>query len=486
MMLKNPVKLVLSVAIFIILLSGSFLAFSPVTVSKVFAQNEEYEYYGYIPAKIYDYNLTDANNLTSGWRLDTGSIAKAGLVAITGIEDDTHVEVYSLDNGSMVSEVTIDSMEKHYVVFKNGTFFKVVTSKLASVLLLNYESIPLDYGSLTSYPLPFTFYHDVNGAYVGKEFILMAVQFDIYLQYTIFALEKAEVTVTREDGDIQTYSIEANSWKRLIWEPFRTYKIESTGNIMIHAGNIDTTTFFVPCTEGGFVGKTFYTLSITNWDTEESYGYRVSATQDTKVTVWNLETKQQMFTADVAEGSGYGFKPTAPAIFVESDQPVTLFLIHNGSITRAASSGIYGAYGSGVAYFGVKPDEDTPFYLPVDSYVEAYIFASKDTDVTVDGNPWTVRANTYYTLSQPGTHIINANKNVVVEILNWPSFPEYQGLQYSGVQVPCIQTVDLMTGATLTPIGGEGLPITYIIIGAAVAAIGVIASILFMRSRGKK
>jgi hypothetical protein len=255
---------------------------------------------------------------------------------------------------------------------------------------------------------------------------------------------------------------------------------------MIHAGNIDTTTFFVPCTEGGFVGRTFYTLSITNWDTDESYGYRVSAAQDAKITVWNLETKQQMFTADVAGGSGYSFKPMAPAIFVESDQPVTLFLIHNGSIMRAASSGIYGAYGSGVAYFGVKPDEDTPFYLPVDSYVEAYIFASEDTDITVDGNPWTITANTYYTYSQPGTHIINANKNVVVEILNWPSIPEYQGLQYSGVQVPCIQTVDIVTDVTLTPIGGEGLPITYIIIGAAVAAIGVIAALLFMRSRGKK
>ncbi len=201
MILKNSVKLGSSVAIFIILLSSSFLAFSSVSVSKVCAQDTEYEYYGYVPAKIYDYNLTDANNVTSGWRLDTGSIAKAGLVAITGIENDTHVEVYSLDNGSLVSEATIDSMEKYYVFFKNGTFFKVVTNKLASLLLLNiiladsekYESIPIDYGSLTSYPLPFTFYYDVNGAYVGKEFILMAVQYDIYLQYTIFALEKLKL-----------------------------------------------------------------------------------------------------------------------------------------------------------------------------------------------------------------------------------------------------------------------------------------------------
>jgi hypothetical protein len=168
MMLKNPVKLGSSVAIVIILLLSSFLAFSQISVSKVYAQDEEYEYYGYVPAKIWQYNLTDPNNVNSAWRFDTTSRETAGLVAITGMEDDTHVEVYSLDNGSLVSETTIDSMQKHYVLFKNGTFFKVVTDKLANILLLNYDSIPLDYGSLTSYPLPFTFYYDVNGAYVGK------------------------------------------------------------------------------------------------------------------------------------------------------------------------------------------------------------------------------------------------------------------------------------------------------------------------------
>jgi hypothetical protein len=504
MMLRNPFKLGSSIAIFIILLLGSVLTFSPDTVPKVIAQ-QEYDYYGYVPAKIYNYNLTDQNNLTSGWRLDTRSVSKAGLIVVTGIEDNTHVKVYCLTNGSLLSEATIDSIENHCVMLKNGTFFKVVTDKLANVMLLNiisadeakYTPLPANWNTLYTLPLPFTFFYDVNGAYVGKEFILMAIQINIYRQYTIFALEKATVTVTRDDGDVQTSTIEANSWNRYIWEPFMTYKIESTGNIMIHCGNIGATTFFVPCTEGGFVGEHFFTPSITTWDTVESCGYRVSATQDTKITVWDLTTKQQMFTANVPGGSGYGFKPKAQdkssslssSIFVESDHPVTLIMIHNGSIERAANSGptqgIHGAYGSGVGYFGVKPDEDTPFYLPVDSYVEAYIFASEDTEVTIDENPWTIGANSYYMFSQPGTHIIRANKNVVVETLNWPDTPEYQGLQYSGVQVPCVQTVDIVTNVTLTPLG-EGLPIMYIVIGAAAAAIGVIAALLFMKSRGKK
>ncbi|MBS7615423.1 hypothetical protein KEJ18_06830, partial [Candidatus Bathyarchaeota archaeon] len=452
---------------------------SSTLVYKSYGQ-EKYTYYGYVPAKIYNYNLTDSNDVNSGWRLDTGSVAEAALVAITATKDGTHIWVYCLDNSSIVSETTIDNMQTHYVVFKNGTFFKVETSELANVLLLNYEEIPLDAESVTAYPLPFTFYQATDGAYAGKEFIFMAVQFNIYLQYTVFTVEDAEVTVTREDGNIQTFSLKANDYRRLIWEPFTVYKVESTGAIMIHSGNIDGTTFFVPSAEGGFVGKNFYSLSNTNWDATESYGYRVSATQETTVTVWSLETKEKILTSTVEANSGLGFKPKAPAIFVHSDQPITLECIHNGSIMRSAS-GIYGAYGSGIGFFGVKPDEDTPFFLPVESYVEAYVFASEDTEIMVDGDVYSVEADSYYVITTPGTHVIRANKKVIVETLNWPYTPEYQGLQYSGTAIPCIQTTDVIPEVTLTPIGEGGFPIMYVII-AAVAAAGAVVALLLMRS----
>jgi hypothetical protein len=212
----------------------------------------------------------------------------------------------------------------------------------------------------------------------------------------------------------------------------------------------------------------------------------VSATQDTKITVYSLETKAQILPANVKANSGFGFKPTAPAIFVQSDKPVTLELVNNGSIERANSAGTYGAYGSGVGYFGVKPNEDTPFFLPVDSYDQAYIFASQDTQVTVDGTIRTIKADSYYLVTDPGMHIINSIKNVVVETLNWPNTPDYQGLQYSGIQITSIQTANIVTNITLTPIGESGFPMMYVIIGAAAAAIGVIVVFLFMRSRGKK
>jgi aspartate 1-decarboxylase len=484
---RTHTKIGLFIAIFIIFFYSFIITFFPISVFEVHAQ-EKYEYYGYVPAKIWQYNLTDANNVNSGWRLPTSTVASAALIVIIGIKNNTQVDVFNLDNGSLISEAIINSMQRCYAVFKNGTTFKVVTSELTNVLLLNYGSVPPS--NATSGPVPVTFYQSTDGAYVGKEFIFMGSGLGYNLDYLILALENAKVTVTRDDGDIQQFSIAANMWEEPIWQPFRIYKVVSTGNIMIQSGRLpdawgEPRTLCVPSVDGGFMGNTFYSWSQTSWDLTENYGFRVSAAQDTKITVWNLETQQKILTADIQAGSGFGFKPQAPAIVVKSDQPVTLEYIHNGSLENREGTGMYGAYGSGVAYIGVKPDEDTAFYLPVDSYVEAYIFASENTDITIDGNDWTIQANTYFSLSTPGTHIIKANKNVVIEVLNWPFEPEYQGLQYEGVQIPSIQTVDVVPDVSLTPLG-ESFPITYVIIGVAAAAIGGLVVMQFFKGRRKK
>ena len=476
------------ITIVAILLGILILNFFFTEVSEVHGQETKYEYYGYVPAKIWQYNLTDANNPNLGWNLQTSTVASAALIVVLAVKNDTHVKVYNLDNGSLVSEATIDSLQRHYAVFKNGTFFKVETSELANVLLLNYGSVPNS--NATSGPLPVAFYQATDGAYVGKEFVFMGSGLGYNLDYLILALENAEVTVTRDDGDIQQFSIAANAWEEPIWQPFRVYKVVSTGNIMIQSTRLpdawgEVRTLCVPSVEGGFVGKTFYSWSQKSWDPGESYGFRVSAAQDAVITVWNLETKQQILTKVVQAGSGFGFKPQAPVIVVQSDQPVTLEYVHNGSLESVDGTGMYGAYGSGVAYIGVKPDEDTPFYLPVDSYVEAYIFASEETDITLDSNDWTIGANSYYLITQPGTHVLRANGKLVIEILNWPFEPEFQGLQYEGVQVPSVQTVDVAPDVRLTPLG-DSFPIMYVVIGVSAAAISGIAALLFIKGRTKK
>jgi hypothetical protein len=465
--------------IIIILLSFfSFLIFPPAISSKMQA-NGEYTYYGVVPARLYQYNLTDLNDPNSKWRLDTGSVSNTSMVAISAIKDNTEVKVYVLNNSTLVSDVVLQSTEKRLVVLPNATAFKVVTTEFVSVLLLRYDN------DSTYIPVPNTFYQSTSGAYVGTEFVFMASQ-RVDIAYVILALENAEVTITGEDGDMKAYSLEANTYKELVLRGLTTYRVESTGNIMIQSGRPPDIYgvyygFFVPAVEGGFVGQTFYTWSTTSWDPRESYGFRVSAAQDTTVTVWNLQTKELLMTADVARGGGFGFKPLAPVAVVKSTAPVTLMYVHNGSIESSLpANSTYGAYGSGVAYIGVRPNEDTPIYLPMQSYVEAYIFASEETQITIDGSPYTLSADSFYLYAQLGTHIIRSDKKVVIEVLSWPSTPPIQGLQYEGVQIPCIQTVNVVPNVILTPLG-EAFPITYIAIGAATATIAVVAVFLLRK-----
>ena len=445
---------------------------------------EEYTYYGVVPAKIYMYNLTDANDINSGWRLDTGSVLTSSLVAIAAFQDNTNVKLYDLTNNTLLSEAELDSMEKHFVSLPNGTIFKVTSDNLASVLFLSFGGEVL--GNESSTAVPNTFYPSTDGAYVGKEFVFMASQGTIGEDYVVMALESTEVTITRDDGDQRQYSLEANTYVDFMLRTFATYKVESTGNIRIQSGRPvdiwgDARTFFVPSCEGGFVGTTFYTWTTTSWDPRESYGFRVSATQDAEFTVWNLQTSEEMLTAEVSGGSGFGFKPQADAIVVKSDNPVTLSYLHNGTIDDSlGGDGIYDAYGSGVTYIGIRHDETTPIYLPVDSYVEVYIFAQEDTEVTVDGISRSIPADSYFLLTQPGTHTIRSNKNVVAQVLHWPFEPEFQGLQFSGTQVPSVQTVDVVPDVTLTPLGG-GFPMTYVMIGAAAGVVAVVIAVFVLR-----
>ena len=479
-----------SVAAFLLILCVLFSVDSmfPFLFSGVYAA-EEYVYYGVVPAKIWQYNLTDADDVNSGWRLDTETPDNSSLVAIVASGDNTNVKVYSLEGNELLSEAELDSMQKHLVSLPNGTIFKVVSDSLVSVMLMGYEGIPA--ANASEGPTPNTFHASTDGAYVGKEFVFMACQSTFGENYLIIALETAEVTVARDDGDERTYSLDVNAFRELLLRPFRTYRVTSTGNIMIQSGEPvdiwgDSLGFFVPSPEGGFVGTTFYTWSTTSWDPGESYGFRVSATEDAEITVWNLQTKEQMLETEVSAGSGFGFKPVANVIVVKSDEPVTLSLVHNGTINNSlGGEGIYDGYGSGVTCIGIRPDETTPIYLPVNSYVELYIFAYEDAEVIVDGISRSIPADSYFLLTQPGTHTIRSNKNVVAQVLHWPFEPESQGLLFSGVQIPCIQTVDVVSDVTLTPLG-EGFPIMYVMIGAAAAIVVVIAAFVLRRGRSSK
>jgi hypothetical protein len=474
--------------------------------------NPEYTYYGVVPSKIYRYYLNDYSNPDSGYiiansssttmgspLLNGAAVAMKSLLAVVASEDSTNVKVYDLTLGKEY-DTQLNSMQKYLGLLDNGTHFKVVADKQVSVLLLNYQHLPTE--DVAEGPIPRTFYTDVNGLYVGKQFVLMSLRFLSSADYTVLAVEKAAVTVTKDDGTVlTTFSLEANSYKFLILEPFRVYKIESSsGNIMVQSGSIDnnggngyTPCFLVPSAQGGFVGTFFLTKSVTasnamGWDFRRDYGYRIEALEDAHVQVYDLDTKQVLNDFTVKAGTGVSIQPTANVIAVQSSSPITLSMIHNGSIgmTRPQASvtaGEYSGYGHGVMFMSIQPNQNTMIYLPTEAYVEAYFFANEETQLTIDGETQTLQADSAFLYNGLGTHTVQSDKNVVLQINFWPLEPEYQGLWYTGAAIPNIETAGNNPTVTLTPLG-EGFLMTYIIIGAgAAAAVVIVAVLLIMRKR---
>jgi hypothetical protein len=482
--------------------------------------DENYTYYGAVPSKIYRYILNNGNNRTSGWILspDNSSmvggsvghdgflIATKALLAVVASEDDTDVEIYSLSNGSLLSRKTINRMEKDLVLINNGTQFKVVSDKIVSVLLLNYQEEPS--AGATEGPLPYTFYQSVDGLYVGKEFVFMASYqpatsgYGGSAVYSILSLEKSDVTVTDEDGVQDTYSLEVNSHRELTLVPFKIYRIESTGNIMVQSIFLrfdvsDPSYSIVPCfcvpsVEGGFVGEFFIIKSMsTYWDNNKDYGYRIMAQENSQVKVYDLETQQLMNDLSITGGSGIAIRPKANAIIVQSDKPVTVSLVHNGSIVQSRGGlgglgGEYQGYGHGVMFMGIKPNQDTMIHLPVDANVEAYFFAEEATQLTIDGNTETIQANTGFLYTTIGTHTVSADHNVVLQVNFWPLEPEYQGLWFTGAAIPCVETVDMNPTVTITQISGGGFPIMYVAIGGGAAAVVAVVVVMVLRKRSSK
>jgi hypothetical protein len=175
---------------------------------------------------------------------------------------------------------------------------------------------------------------------------------------------------------------------------------------------------------------------------------------------------------------------------VQSDKPITLSLIHNGSIEMTLplagnKGGEFSGYGNGVMFIGIQPNQNTMIYLPTEARIEAYFFTSEETQLTIDGSTQTIRAGSPTLYTTPGSHTVQSNKNVIMQINFWPNEPENQGLWYYGTAIPCIETVDDNPTVKLIPLEG-GFPIMYVIIGAGAAAVAVIVGLLVIRKRGSK
>ncbi|RJS93215.1 hypothetical protein CW705_01870 [Candidatus Bathyarchaeota archaeon] len=166
------------------------------------------------------------------------------------------------------------------------------------------------------------------------------------------------------------------------------------------------------------------------------------ALQDAKVRIWDVKFHRLLTELTIKGGRGVDIFPKAEFIAIESDEPVTFAYIFNGSM---GSEKVYLAcsYNGGVTFMGVKANEETSlFFIPSNSSIEAYVYASEDAIVKIDDLTMSIKADSYLKIDVSGAHKILSNKNVVIQVTHWPKVPAIQGLKSFGAVVPCVQTVD--------------------------------------------
>ncbi|MEM3590878.1 MAG: hypothetical protein QW702_02105 [Candidatus Bathyarchaeia archaeon] len=471
-----------AIAIFCLLLLTAF--FSPQIVQVNEKQHEEYVYYGVIPSRIYfaepSRPLHGAIDPTAGFEIDPLSVARSALIAIIALQDDTNVKVYTLDDGDLIAEARLNFMEKFFVKVANGTRFKVVSNNPVTTMILggNVGGKELS-PEMSMGPTPNTFLTSIDGRYVGKEFIFIASQGLTGTPYRILALEDSEITVTCEDGAEESFRLKAYTYKGLSLKPFKAYRVKSTGHVIMQCGGPGSFSFQVPSAEGGFVGRYFFSSSITTWDTVEEYGFKILSQKNAKVSIWDVEYRRKLSEIEVKGGEGATVKPNANEIMIESSEPITVIFAHNGSLARSYSW----AYGAGVTFMAVRANEEALIYLPQNSTVEAYIFAYEDSLVNINDATINIRADSFFCLTNPGVNKISSDKTLIIQIVHWPLFPQFQGISSFGAVVPCIQTVGLSTNISISPIEQEGSPVSAIYIYIGVAAAIIVASIGYILAK---
>jgi len=436
-------------------------------ISQVSALEPNHEYYGYVPPRIWGLQRTS----TSMWEFEVNpnSILDRGLLVFIGNYDQTKVSVYVLPNRSLVESFSVNKMEEVTVPLPNDTFFKAVSDKPVTLILMagrNMES---------GHDWAQTFFTSVEGGYVGREFIFKAIQaattpYAMGFALRVFALEDSDVIVVDVSGSTAAeFSLKANQYRQLSFTPLAVYALTSTGNVMIQSwtgGSI-----FFPAAEGGFSGKLFYGAGRVKelWTTGiMPPAYYLTGPEDAKARIIDLEFRKEFSTTNVVAGVNNSLKIDVSHIAVESEKPVTLMFANGG-----------------VAYAGVKPGETIELYVPTGkdalSMGEAYIYAEQGTTVTLDDVKIKVSTDEMLPL-HPGMHRISADRNAVIQVVHWYMYvwaytraidAPHNGIANFATCVPSVQAMSLTYGGIrLKPVlGGETPPWLYAIAAAAPLAL---------------
>ncbi|MEM1996432.1 MAG: hypothetical protein QXS05_03070 [Candidatus Bathyarchaeia archaeon] len=450
--------------------------------------HEEFIYYGHAPSRIH--RLIKRTAVWGGelpdWTLENGSLATEALLVLIGNHENTAVKVELIPGKDLIAEHKLSKLEMRVVPILNGTFFKVTSNKPVTLIMLGASWLvgadekSIRNSTLLSFTIN-TFFTSTDGSYIGKEFIFLAVQPLVGLPYNVFALEDSEIEIYDESGSkISSFKLSANEAKALAFTAGKIYRLTSTGYVMLQSfGNDMRGLCAYPSAKGGFSGSIFYGCGFTpaNWHGEiVETEIVITGEKGTKITVYDLKNRAVSETAEIGEDFSLSLSKTVqPYIRIDSDGRITVvYYIH----------GIKGGHidtetpGGGITYIGLRAGERKHIYVPWET---GFIFASKNTEIEIDGTLFRITADYYYQLT-PGLHEIHASEDIMILLVGYPYVPANQGLPYFGICIPPIQAIGLSYEALeLKPVSEKAaLALTpnltlYIAIAAAVVIIASLA-----------
>jgi len=440
----------------------------------------EYEYYGYVPSRIYVNwsmrGITGAGIPVQG--LEEASIRDYGLLILVGCQDATNVQVLRLPGGAPVQAYTLNRLEKQVLRLANASFFKVVANKPLTVMLAGGRDVEV--GAHVN-----TFYTGVRGGYVDKEFVFAAVEEKVGTPYKVIALEDSDVTITDANGStVASFRLEANQVSERAFINLAVYDIRSTGYLMLqsidsgidHASEVyrPGSTFY-PAVQGGFVGTLFYgsTDQVAYGGDAMVYAgsnrsFIATGVEEAKIGLIRLDSKRSVGEHQVPGATAFSFMWTDTTVdmAVTTTKPLLLGYRDNDIVD------------GGLAYLGLKADQEA--YLDVPEG-ETYLFTHGDTVVTVDDVRTRLGSDGILPLTR-GLHKISASDNVIVEVVN---LADGQGLRAFGDTVPSVQSLSLTyDDLKLKPLLEEGIA-TWMY-AAAAAVVVLIAIIAYALTRRRK
>jgi len=443
-------------------------------VERVVAQTEQ-TYYGYVPYKIWR-NETQPSPQTQNYWINPATMLDHAVVGIVGAQDATSVKIYTLPDRNLVNSFTVNRMESVMTDLRNGTFFKVVTSKPASVLLLGGFRLeaPSPDGSFSSF-LP-----SVDGGYVGKEFVFLNVHsttparsIEAYgvsllpgLPYIVFALEDSTVTMFDENGNqVAQYELKANKYKDFALAPYKAYRLQSTGNIMVETFVIEKPCF-IPAAKGTFVGSIFYAAGSVPESGNVANPLRFflfSSTEGARLSICDLDYARESKGVTIPAGENVSLRVTDNQYMaVESDKPILI------AYRSQPSEG-------GIAVVGLATGQTADIFV----FGQGYIFAYTDTVVNVDDVTLRLAPDGIQPITE-GLHRISTDKNIVIETVH---IDPMQGFNDFGQYLPSAQSISIRyEGLSLKPVV-EQTPWLYYGAGAAVAVVVVVLVVWSVKRR---